>query len=182
MTPDTPWLSAPEQRAWRGLLHMHAELTARLGRHLQATSELSLADFEVLVALTDVPEARRRVLELGRDLQWEKSRLSHHLTRMEKRGLVAREECPSDGRGAFVVVTDAGRAAIEAAAPAHVTEVRRLVFDVLDDAEVGVLGDLTERVVERLQTLDRPDGPDNPDSPAHDCAGPARGRARRRAS
>jgi DNA-binding MarR family transcriptional regulator len=150
MTPDTSWLSAREQRAWRGFLHMHAELTARLGRHLQAISELSLADFEVLVALTDVPEARRRVLELGRDLQWEKSRLSHHLTRMEKRGLVAREECPSDGRGAFVVVTDAGRAAIDAAAPAHVTEVRRLVFDVLDAPAVDALGDMAERVLARL--------------------------------
>jgi len=147
---ESPWLSESEQRAWRGLLRMYGQLDAHLARHLQGHSELSLADFAVLVALTDVPEGRRRVLELGRGLQWEKSRLSHHLTRMQKRGLIRREECPSDGRGAFAVVTDAGRSAIEAAAPAHVAEVRRCVFDALTPAQVTVLDEIAARVLERL--------------------------------
>jgi len=129
---------------------MNGRLDAHLARHLQGHSELSLSDFAVLVALTDGPEGRRRVLELGRTLQWEKSRLSHHLTRMQKRGLIRREECASDGRGAFAVVTDAGRSAIEAAAPAHVAEVRRCVFDALTPAQVAVLDEIASRVLERL--------------------------------
>jgi DNA-binding MarR family transcriptional regulator len=169
---ETRWLSEDEQRAWRGFLDVHVQLDGHLGRHLQATSDLSLPDFGVLVGLTDVPEGRLRVLELGRALQWEKSRLSHHLTRMEKRGLVARRECPTDGRGAFIEITPAGRAAIEAAAPAHVAEVRRLVFDVLTPEQVGVLGDIADRVLGRIAA----DG-----HVAEVCDGSPRGKASRRA-
>lgn len=147
---ETRWLSQQEQRAWRGYLTMHAQLTAQLGRHLQADSDLSHADFAVLVQLTEVPEGRVRVFELAGALQWEKSRLSHHLGRMQKRGLVGREECPSDARGAFVVLTPQGRAAIEAAAPRHVEIVRRLVFDVLTPEQVEVLADISEQVLARL--------------------------------
>jgi len=123
---------------------------AQMGRELQAYSELSHSDFAVLVCLTDVPESRVRVLELARALQWEKSRLSHHLGRMQRRGLVAREECPSDARGAFIVLTDAGRAAIEAAAPQHVETVRRLVFDTLTPEQVDTLADISEAVLARI--------------------------------
>ncbi|TVT15771.1 MarR family transcriptional regulator [Amycolatopsis acidiphila] len=129
---------------------MQARLTARLGRQLQADSELSHADFAVLVQLTDVPDGRVRVFELARQLQWEKSRLSHHLARMQKRGLVAREECPSDARGAFIVLTAEGRAAIEDAAPRHVETVRRLVFDVLTPEQVETLREISEQVLAKL--------------------------------
>ncbi|WAL69735.1 MarR family transcriptional regulator [Amycolatopsis cynarae] len=134
---------------------MQAQLTARLNRQLQADSELSYSDFAVLVALTDVPDGRVRIFELARELQWEKSRLSHHLARMQKRGLVAREECRSDARGAFVVLTSAGSEAIEGAAPKHVETVRRLVFDALTPEQVETLAALSDRVLERLAAEER---------------------------
>jgi len=148
---DTRWLDADEQRAWRRYVRMQGELTARLARQLQADSNLSMADFEVLVNLTDVPEGRLRVTELARSLQWEKSRLSHHFSRMEKRGLVVREDCPSDARGAFVVLTPEGRAAIEAAAPGHVETVRRLMFDGLTAEQVEALATIADVVLARIE-------------------------------
>jgi DNA-binding MarR family transcriptional regulator len=148
------WLNEAEQHAWRTFLRMQAQLTARLGRDLQADSELSLADYDVLVHLTDLEGGRRRILELARELDWEKSRMSHHLARMAKRGLIAREECPADGRGAFIVITPEGQAAIEAAAPRHVESVRRLVFDVLSPEQVAALAAVSEKVLARLDTAD----------------------------
>ncbi|WP_236791396.1 MarR family winged helix-turn-helix transcriptional regulator [Amycolatopsis sp. GM8] len=146
----TRWLTDREQRAWRGYISMQAQLSAQLSKQLQAESDLSHSDFAVLVQLTDVPDGRVRVFELAGALQWEKSRLSHHLARMQKRDLVAREECPSDARGAFIVLTPAGRAAIEEAAPRHVETVRRLVFDVLTPAQVEALTAISEQVLAKL--------------------------------
>jgi DNA-binding MarR family transcriptional regulator len=148
----TRWLDDDQQVAWRGYLRMQSQLSARLNRQLQADSGLSLADFDVLVQLTDVPDARVRVSELARSLQWEKSRLSHHVGRMEKRGLVAREECADDGRGAFVVLTPEGRRAIEAAAPPHVETVRRVVFDDLTPEQVEALATISAQVLANLET------------------------------
>ena len=147
----TRWLDESEQQVWRSFLTVQSRLTAHLGRQLQATSALSLADFEVLVALSDVTTGRRRAFELGRLLDWEKSRLSHHLTRMERRGLITREGCGTDRRGAYVVLTPEGRAAIEAAAPGHVEEVRRIVFDVLAPEQVAALGEICGSLLERLE-------------------------------
>jgi DNA-binding MarR family transcriptional regulator len=144
------WLTAAEQRAWRGYIAMQAQLHAELGRHLQTDSDLSLSDFSVLVQLTDTTEGRVRIFELARALQWEKSRLSHHLARMHKRGLVAREECRSDARGAFIVLTAAGREAIEKAAPKHVETVRRLVFDTLTPDQVEALCAISHRILCKL--------------------------------
>ena len=146
------WLDDQERRAWRGYLAMQARLHAELNRQLQADSGMSLADFDVLVALTDRPDVDMRVLELAEALQWEKSRLSHHLARMERRGLIERQDCPDDARGAFVVLTDAGRDAIERAAPAHVETVRTLVFDGLDPSQIGTLADIAEGVLNRIDT------------------------------
>ncbi len=148
----TRWLTEPEQRAWRGLLQMTTRLEAQLNRELQRSSGLSLADYDVLVLLTEAPDGRMRVFELAEDLQWEQSRLSHHLGRMQRRGLVAREECPSDRRGAFVVLTEQGRVAIEQAAPAHVETVRRLVFDGMPEGHVAALQALAEEVLHRLES------------------------------
>src|SRR5262245_27966743 len=139
MTSDTPWLSAQEERMWRGWLRLNAELSATLQRELQGDSGLSMPDYEVLVNLTDTPDGRVRVSDLARQLLWERSRVSHHVKRMQQRGLVDRVECPEDGRGAFIAVTPAGRAAIERAAPGHVRAVRRLVVDALTEQEVARL-------------------------------------------
>jgi DNA-binding MarR family transcriptional regulator len=127
------WLAPDEQRAWRTYLRMSALLPARLNRQLQRDSGLSLPEYEVLVALSEAPGGRLRPYQLCEALSWEQSRLSHQLTRMERRGLVAREECPADGRGAFVILRPEGAAAIEAAAPGHVATVRQLIFDQFDD-------------------------------------------------
>jgi len=145
------WLTEDEQRAWRGLVRMTSQLNARMNRQLQEEFGISLADYEVLVVLTEVPGGRRRVFEIAGTLAWEQSRVSHQLARMQRRGLIAREECPTDARGAFVVLTEAGRAAIDQAAPAHVETVRQLVFDDMTPAELAALTDLTTRVLGRLQ-------------------------------
>ena len=160
------WLDDDEQRAWRAFVSMHTRLDAHLGRDLQANTDLSTADFSVLVALTDVCQGRVRAFELSEALQWEKSRLSHHLGRMAKRGLITRGGCTEDGRGQFVEVTPAGRAAIEAAAPHHVETVRRLVFDTLTPEQVAALGAISEAVLARLNTERRPcAGPTDPCGP-----------------
>lgn len=144
------WLTDDEQRAWRALLRMTSRLDARLNRELQRSSGLSLADYDVLVLLTEAPRGRLRVFELADDLQWEQSRLSHHLRRMQGRGLVGREECATDRRGAFVVLTEAGRDAIERAAPAHAGLVRSLVFDGTSREQVAGLESFAGRVLSRL--------------------------------
>src|SRR3954464_5979608 len=110
---------------------MTSQLQARLNRELQKHSGLSLADYDVLVRLTDAPGGRLRVYELVQDLQWEQSRLSHHVARMQRRGVGARGEGAAARRGAFIPLTAPGPRAIEQAAPAHVETVRRLVFDEL---------------------------------------------------
>jgi DNA-binding MarR family transcriptional regulator len=144
------WLTEDEQRAWRGLLQMTSRLDSRLNRELQQASGLSLADYDVLVLLTEAPDGRLRMFQLMEDLQWEQSRLSHHIARMQRRGLVAREDCTTDKRGAFVVLTHAGRDAIEKAAPGHVDLVRRMVFDGLSAEQVVTLEAFVTRVLSRL--------------------------------
>ena len=143
-------MSYDEQRAWRAWLDAHARLSARLNRELQATSGLSLSDYDVLVHLTDVPDGRLRAFELGDGLQWEKSRVSRQVARMATRGLVARQASPEDGRGAYVTITPAGRRAIEDAAPAHVELVRQLLFEGLTAAQVRTLATVALAVVGRL--------------------------------
>lgn len=145
-----PWLTPEEQHAWRSFVRLHERLGGRLAHLLQTESNVSGSDFAVLVQLTDVPEGRRRFLDLAQSLEWEKSRMSHHLSRMVKRGLVVREECPEDGRGAFIVITDAGRALLEAAAPRHVEAVRALFLDHVTPAELRLLAQISERVVQKL--------------------------------
>src|SRR4051794_35082720 len=110
---DARWLDDRQQRAWRGHLAMQARLHAQLHRRLQADSGLSLADFDVLVAVSERHDVQMRVHELAETLQWEKSRLSHHLSRMQRRGLVERQDCPDDARGAFIALSPTGLRAIE---------------------------------------------------------------------
>ncbi|HEX3829608.1 MAG TPA: helix-turn-helix domain-containing protein [Sporichthyaceae bacterium] len=146
------WLNETEQRAWRGLLTMHTQLTTYLAREMAAESDMSMADFAVLVALTDNLGGRVRAYALAESLGWEKSRLSHQLARMAGRGLIERADCSEDARGQVVCVTPAGRAAIEAAAPAHVENVRRVLIDVLTPAQIKALTGISETV---LAALDR---------------------------
>ena len=150
MSSDFRWLTAEEQRVWRRWMTLNAQLSATLQRELQDDAGLSTQDYEVLVHLTDNAEGRMRVTDLARLMQWERSRVSHHVTRMERRRLVQRVECAEDGRGAFVVITQQGRAAIEQAAPGHVNTVRRLVFDVLSPEEVDSFGAIIDKALAQL--------------------------------
>lgn len=150
---ETQWLTGREERAWRGLQFMQMRLDGALARQLAAESGLSYPDYLVLVALTDSPDGRMRLFELAAVLGWEKSRLSHHIARMAARGLVSKEPCDSDRRGAYVVVTPGGRQEIEAAAPGHVAAVRRLFVDRLTPTQLDALADIAETV---LATFDDP--------------------------
>lgn len=145
------WLNPEEQAAWTGFIRMQEKLIGRLSRRVQSESSLSASDYTVLVNLTDAPDGRLRFLDLAKAVEWEKSRMSHHVSRMAKRGLVAREECAEDGRGAFIVVTQAGRDAIAAAAPKHVENVRRLFIDALTQEELGAITLISQRVLDQLE-------------------------------
>jgi DNA-binding MarR family transcriptional regulator len=144
------WLSDREERAWRSLQFMQMRLEAELARQLAADSALSYPDYVVLVALTDRPDGRMRLFELADVLGWERSRLSHHVSRMVDRALVTKEKCDADRRGSFVVVTKQGRRAIDAAAPGHVATVRRLFVDRLTPAQLDAIGDAAETVLAAL--------------------------------
>jgi DNA-binding MarR family transcriptional regulator len=153
MTESPRWLTPVEERAWRGLLRMHDLLVSQAGRSLQNSFGLSAADYQVLAELTRSDDARLRVLELAKVLGWEKSRVSHHIARMAKRGLVEREECADDGRGAYVMAAPAGRAAIRAAAPQHVDDVRRLFLDHLTPGQTMLLAEIADSIIEKTAPL-----------------------------
>ena len=129
---------------------MHAEVSSALQRQLQRDTGLSSPDYEVLVYLSEAPGGRLRPFQLGDALQWEKSRLSHQLRRMQARGLVTREDCESDRRGAVVTITGAGRDAIRAAAPRHVREVRRAFLDALTPGQLDALTEIADAVLRHL--------------------------------
>jgi DNA-binding MarR family transcriptional regulator len=145
------WLTADEQRAWRAYLRAGSLLTARLNRLLQADCGLSLPEYEVLVQLSEAPQGKLRPFQLGLALDWEQSRLSHMLSRMSRRGFVIRQDCAGDRRGADVVLTAAGRAAIDSAAPGHVAAVRRLVFDQMDSEQTATFGQVFEAILAGLE-------------------------------
>jgi DNA-binding MarR family transcriptional regulator len=147
---ETRWLNEREARAWRGFEMMRWRLASHLHRSLMGHSGLSLSDYAVLVVLSEAPDQRLRAFELGAALDWEKSRLSHHLTRMERRELIERQQCPSDARGLFIALTDTGRATVEAAAPHHVEDVRDAVIDLLTDAQLDTLAEISEKVLAQL--------------------------------
>lgn len=161
---ETRWLTDEEQRLWRLFIRSGVLVSSRLNSQLQHDSNISDSDYGVLANLSEAPGERLRGYELADVLQWEKSRLSHHVTRMAARGLIRREHCPSDKRGAYIVLTDAGRELIHQAAPHHVTEVRRLFFDSLTARQQSALADALGAMVAHLETetssdadADRPD-------------------------
>jgi DNA-binding MarR family transcriptional regulator len=144
---EVQWLEDRQLGAWRGLLQMHGFLSTELARRLSAESSLSYPEYEVLVYLTDHGGGRLRVYELAELLGWEKSRVSHQVTRMAERGLVTKIPCVDDRRGSFVEVTREGRAEIEAAAPGHVEAVRDLFVNRLTDQQMDQLIQVTHDVL-----------------------------------
>lgn len=146
---EIPWLNEREQQVWRRWLRVQTELPAALGRALNQDSGLSMQDYETLVRVTEAEGGRLRVSVLADQMHWERSRLSHHLRRMEARGLIAREECAEDGRGSFVRVTDEGRAAQAAAAPGHVRSVREHFLDGISASDLEALDRVLESILRR---------------------------------
>lgn len=142
------WLTDDEQRIWRDYLTMSARLQAAMNRQLQADCGLSLADYEVLVALEEQPGCAMN--ELGDRLGWEQSRVSHQLRRMTDRALVARHGADGDRRVVTVQITAAGRKALAAAAPGHVALVRAVLFDEMSAAQAAAVGRWLAGAVRRL--------------------------------
>ncbi|GHS86075.1 hypothetical protein AGMMS50218_05220 [Actinomycetota bacterium] len=141
---------AGDLTAWRTFAAVQLRLASQLSRELARATGLSDADHLVLDALLDAPAGRMRALDLRLAMQWEKSRLSHQLARMAGRGLVGREDCVEDARGADVVLTADGRAAAVHAREVWDTSVRRLVLDGLGAERVAALADLAAVLDERL--------------------------------
>jgi DNA-binding MarR family transcriptional regulator len=148
------WLTEDEQRVWRNHLSMTARLQSALSRQLQADCGLSLADYDVLVALDERPDCR--ISDLGERLSWEQSRLSHQLSRMRARGLVERRGAADDRRAATVDLTAQGRGALAAAAPGHADLVRRLVFDGMSAAELRAVDRWTAGALARVARATSP--------------------------
>lgn len=126
---------------------MTSRLSAIQGRQLQALHGISIQDFQVLVNVSEAETGCIRTSDLADAVVWERSRLSHHLARMEKRGLIRRDACPHDGRGVLVSLTDKGHEILEQAAPDHVDLVRRVFIDILGTDGLDKLDDVTSAVL-----------------------------------
>ncbi|PHX60885.1 MAG: MarR family transcriptional regulator [Actinobacteria bacterium] len=142
----TKWLSADEQQSWRSFITAWTLLNHQLNDDLQSRHGMTIADYEILVRLSETEGRRIRMSELAEATLASRSRLSHQVGRMETAGLVTREECTEDRRGSFAVLTDAGWQALVAAAPTHVTGVRTNLVDVLSKSEFKALGDACQKV------------------------------------
>ena len=144
------WLDQRQQHVWQAYLHMNQSLFSALEDQLASDAGLSGADYKVLHPLSQEPDGLLRAREICTEIGWDRSRLSHHVTRMEKRGLVTREECAEDARGLMVRLTPAGRKAIEDAAPNHADAVRRAFFDLISNKELETLASVFDRVLDNL--------------------------------
>lgn len=150
----TRWLDEDEQRSWRAWLSVSLLLHDRLTREMQAQHGLTMADYEILVRLSEVPERRMRMSDLAQVTLSSRSRLSHQIDRMEKAGLVERQHCTDDRRGAFAVLTDRGWTTLVAAAPDHVASVRAHLVDQLTPEEFAALGAACQKVSDHLAAVE----------------------------
>ncbi|NUU05879.1 MarR family transcriptional regulator [Leifsonia sp. C5G2] len=153
MTPTTTSerLTERELVVWRSLLDTTTDLRRLLAAELQQV-ELSPGDYAVLLALTEADERTLRSSELADAIDWERSRLSHHLGRMERRGLIRRTDCPGDNRGALVLLTEDGFEAIRRASGPHLRAVKRLFADALDPQQLDALADVLGSIRSHLDT------------------------------
>jgi DNA-binding MarR family transcriptional regulator len=144
------WLTPAQLEAWQALTLMLARLTTALEAQLQRDSQLSYIEYYALAALSEQPDHTMRMSELAVLTNAELSRLSHLITRLQKRGYVRREPDPDNGRYTNAVLTAAGYDLVVAAAPGHVAAVRELVIDALDDTALKSLQDSAERIITRI--------------------------------
>lgn len=150
----TQWLTKKQQADWRAWLSASQLLNDRLDRDLQADRRLTLADYEILVRLSESDDHRMRMSDLADATLSSRSRLSHQVDRMVKTGLVERQPCDDDRRGAFAALTKHGWQALVDAAPDHVRSVREHLVDQLTAAEFAALGSACRKVAEHLATVD----------------------------
>lgn len=147
MTDFDQWLSGEQQLVWRAYLRGAATLTSALDERLRAFG-LTLAEYEILVTLSESSDHRVRMSELASSVQQSRSRLTHTIQRMERAGLVQRVSCAEDGRGVNAELTSAGLKALRTAAPDHVAAVRELLVDAVSPADYAALGRVMTRVTE----------------------------------
>ncbi|WP_328610554.1 MarR family transcriptional regulator [Amycolatopsis sp. NBC_00345] len=145
------WLSDDEQQVWRDFSLATAMLQAHLEGQLQHESGMPHTYYEVLVSLSEAEGRRLRMSELAAVRSSSRSRLSHAVARLEAKGWVRRESCPTDKRGAWAVLTDEGFAALEEAAPGHVQAVRESLFDPLAPGQVAALGEISAAILKQLR-------------------------------
>ena len=149
--PRTRQLPTRDQlRVWRDFLETTQALRAELAVRLQSECGLSPGDYSVLLALSETEGGRLRSSGLAAEVGWERSRLSHHLGRMERRGLIRREECATDSRGAEVVLEPAGADAFHAATVPHLRAVRELFVDALSAEQLAAAGEIAAALRTRL--------------------------------
>jgi DNA-binding MarR family transcriptional regulator len=142
-------LTTSELATWRALLDTTSELRRRLSDQLQETS-LSPADYEVLLALTEASGRELRSSELASAIKWDRSRLSHHLGRMERRGLIRRDECLTDNRGAVIVLETDGSAAFRHASAPHLKAIQKHFADALSPEQFDALAEILAAVQNHL--------------------------------
>jgi DNA-binding MarR family transcriptional regulator len=147
---------APAASAWASYRRMQVRLTERLNRELSEAAGLSQADLEVLVALSETPQESVRDISLRCGLEWEKSRLSHQLRRMEARGLVTRGACFEDNRSSTVALTDVGRDAAARGKEVEAAVVARHMATVLSPEQFAQLGTMADAVLATLENPHRP--------------------------
>ena len=144
------WLSRSQLRTWLAFMGVQQRLGYEMNRQLQADNELSLADYDVLNALSGLPGERMQVSALAAQIGWERSRVSHHAKRMQSRGLVHCDVAASDRRATEVRLTPDGHRAIVEAAPGHVDLVRHLFFGGLPKELLGPLSQALEAIYEHI--------------------------------
>jgi DNA-binding MarR family transcriptional regulator len=148
---DAPdWLDDHEQRAWRALAAVVLKLPGDLETQLHRDAGMSHFEYWVLAILSETPGRSLRLSQLAEQSNASLSRLSHVITRLQKRGWVERRPCPGDARSTLAVLTEAGYQHLVAAAPGHVAAVRRAVFDGLDTDDVAELARLCESILDRI--------------------------------
>ncbi|MDX6431679.1 MAG: hypothetical protein QOE54_4045 [Streptosporangiaceae bacterium] len=144
-------MTVRELAIWRSLLDTTAELRRILGAQLQQESGLSPADYQVLLALYEADGRRLRSSELAASIDWERSRLSHHLGRMQRRGLISRDECITDSRGAEVSLTQVGAGMFQGATAPHMRAIKKQFADALTPEQFEALADVLQALQHHLR-------------------------------